>query len=103
MTEHVDSLVLELLRAIRADISDLKRDVTGNPVQIAALGQQLAGLTGTLGPNWLLVLLMGLMGLLTNFVSNNAAAAMRMASRSLSAEIRPNVRSTAVSTPPGMV
>lgn len=45
MTEHVDSLVLELLRAIRADISDLKRDVTGNTVQIAALGQQLAGLT----------------------------------------------------------
>ncbi len=38
--------------------------------------QQLAGLTGTLGPNWLLVLLMGLMGLLTNFVSNNAAAAI---------------------------
>ncbi len=45
MTEHVDSLVLELLRAIRADIADLKRDVTGNTVQIAALGQQLAGLT----------------------------------------------------------
>jgi len=38
--------------------------------------QQLAGLTGSLGPNWLLVLLMGLMGLLTNFVSNNAAAAI---------------------------
>ncbi len=38
--------------------------------------QQLAGLTDTLGPNWLLVLLMGLMGLLTNFVSNNAAAAI---------------------------
>ena len=45
MTEHVDSLVLELLRAIRADIADLKRDVTGNTVQIAAIGQQLAGLT----------------------------------------------------------
>ena len=28
------------------------------------------------GPDWLLVLLMGLMGLLTNFVSNNAAAAI---------------------------
>ncbi|MCZ4313360.1 SLC13 family permease [Comamonadaceae bacterium G21597-S1] len=38
--------------------------------------QQLAGLTDILGPNWLLVLLMGLMGLLTNFVSNNAAAAI---------------------------
>ena len=45
MTEHVDSLVLELLRAIRADIADLKRDVTGNTVQIAALGQQVAGLS----------------------------------------------------------
>lgn len=38
--------------------------------------QQLAGLAGTLGPNWLLALLMGMMGLLTNFVSNNAAAAI---------------------------
>lgn len=38
--------------------------------------QQLAGLAGDLGPRWLLVLLMGLMGLLTNFVSNNAAAAI---------------------------
>lgn len=37
---------------------------------------QLAGLSGALGPTWLLVLLMGLMGLLTNFVSNNAAAAI---------------------------
>lgn len=39
-------------------------------------GQQLAAGTGSLGPAWLLVLLMGLMGLLTNFVSNNAAAAI---------------------------
>lgn len=38
--------------------------------------QQLAGLTDTMGPNWVLVLLMGMMGLLTNFVSNNAAAAI---------------------------
>ncbi len=38
--------------------------------------QQLAGWSDTLGPTWLLVLLMGLMGLLTNFVSNNAAAAI---------------------------
>lgn len=38
--------------------------------------QQLAGLSGSLGPTWLLVLLMGLMGVLTNFVSNNAAAAI---------------------------
>lgn len=38
--------------------------------------QQLAATAGSLGPVWLLVLLMGLMGLLTNFVSNNAAAAI---------------------------
>jgi len=38
--------------------------------------QQLASLTGTMGPSWVLVLLMGMMGLLTNFVSNNAAAAI---------------------------
>ncbi len=38
--------------------------------------QQLAGLSGSLGPTWLLVMLMGLMGMLTNFVSNNAAAAI---------------------------
>ena len=38
--------------------------------------QQLAGLSDNLAPRWLLVLLMGLMGLLTNFVSNNAAAAI---------------------------
>ncbi len=45
MTDNVDNLVLELLRAIRADIADLKRDVVGNTVQIAALGQQVAGLS----------------------------------------------------------
>ena len=45
MTDNIESLVLELLRAIRADIADLKRDVVGNTVQIAALGQQVAGLS----------------------------------------------------------
>jgi len=38
--------------------------------------QQLAGMTGAMGAHWVLVLLMGMMGLLTNFVSNNAAAAI---------------------------
>jgi len=42
----------------------------------AWLGQQLAVLASGLRPAWVLVLLMGLMGLLTNFVSNNAAAAI---------------------------
>ena len=45
MMDNVENLVLELLRAIRADIADLKRDVVGNTVQIAALGQQVAGLS----------------------------------------------------------
>ena len=45
MTDTVDNLVLEHLRAIRADLADLKREVASNSVQISAMGQQLAGLT----------------------------------------------------------
>jgi hypothetical protein len=45
MTAEIENLVLEQLRAIRADIADLKREVTGNSVQLSAMGQQLAGLT----------------------------------------------------------
>ena len=45
MTDNVENLVLELLRAIRADIADLRREVTNNTVQIVALGQQMAGLS----------------------------------------------------------
>ncbi|MEA1052226.1 hypothetical protein U5801_20810 [Lamprobacter modestohalophilus] len=45
MAENIESLVLEHLRAIRADIADLKREVAGNSIQIAAMGQQLACLT----------------------------------------------------------
>jgi predicted nucleic acid-binding Zn-ribbon protein len=45
MTNHVDNLVLELLRAIRADIADLKRELMNNSVQIADLGQQVFGLS----------------------------------------------------------
>ena len=44
MTTEIDSLVLEHLRAIRADIADLKREVAGNSIQLSALGQQVAGL-----------------------------------------------------------
>jgi di/tricarboxylate transporter len=40
------------------------------------LAQGLAAQAGTLPPAWLVALLMGLMGLVTNFVSNNAAAAI---------------------------
>jgi len=42
----------------------------------AWLAQQLAGAAGDLAPAWVLAVLMLLMGLLTNFVSNNAAAAI---------------------------
>jgi len=42
----------------------------------AWLAQQLAVLSAGLSPAWVLALLMALMGLLTNFVSNNAAAAI---------------------------
>jgi len=45
MTAEIESLVLEHLRAIRSDLADLKREVTGNSVQLSAVGQQLAGLT----------------------------------------------------------
>jgi len=42
----------------------------------AWLASQLVTAAGTLQPRWILMLLMLLMGLLTNFVSNNAAAAI---------------------------
>lgn len=45
MSNEPDNLVLEILRAIRADIADLKTETASNSVQIAAMGQQLAGLT----------------------------------------------------------
>jgi hypothetical protein len=45
MTAEIDSLVLEHLRAIRADIADLKDRMTGVEVQLSALGQQVAGLS----------------------------------------------------------
>jgi len=45
MTAEIESLVLEQLRAIRADIADIKREVTANSLQLSAMGQQLAELT----------------------------------------------------------
>jgi len=42
----------------------------------AWLAQQLASVSQSLSPAWVLALLMALMGLLTNFVSNNASAAI---------------------------
>ncbi len=45
MTDKVENLVLELLRAIRADIGELNNRMAGLEIQVASLGQQLAGLT----------------------------------------------------------
>lgn len=45
MTNEPDNLVLELLRAIRGDITELKRDSLATTMQLSAMGQQLAGLT----------------------------------------------------------
>ena len=45
MTAEIDSLVLEHLRHIRADITDLKREVASNTIQLSAIGQQLGALT----------------------------------------------------------
>jgi hypothetical protein len=45
MTAEIENLVLEHLRGIRADLADIKRDVTANSLELSAMGQQLAGLT----------------------------------------------------------
>lgn len=45
MTAEIDSLVLEHLRHIRADMSDVKQRLTGVELNLAALGQQVGALT----------------------------------------------------------
>ena len=45
MTADVENPVLEPLRAIRAALADPEREVAGNTLPSAALGQQVAGLT----------------------------------------------------------
>ncbi len=45
MTDDVESLVLEHLRAIRTDIAELKREVAATNLQLSAMGQQIGGLT----------------------------------------------------------
>jgi uncharacterized coiled-coil protein SlyX len=41
----VDNLVLEHLRAIRADMADLKERMTNLEIRMSAIEQQLSGLT----------------------------------------------------------
>lgn len=45
MTESDQSLMLEILKRLQADMSDVKRDLAGIRVELSAMGQQLAGLT----------------------------------------------------------
>lgn len=43
--DELASVTLEHLRAIRADLADVKREVANNSVQIGLLGQQIGALT----------------------------------------------------------
>ena len=45
MTADIENLVLEQRRAIRTELADLKREVAGNSVHLATLGQQIGALT----------------------------------------------------------
>ena len=45
MTTDIESLVPEHLRAIRADLGDVKARITDVEVPLSAMGQQLVGLT----------------------------------------------------------
>jgi hypothetical protein len=44
-TDELASVTLEHLRAIRADMSDLKPRMAGVEIQLSAMGQRLVGLT----------------------------------------------------------
>ncbi|MBK1633590.1 hypothetical protein CKO31_23165 [Thiohalocapsa halophila] len=45
MANDVDNLILEQLRAIRADSAELKRHAESTNVQLASMGQQIGALT----------------------------------------------------------
>lgn len=49
MAHEPDNLVLELLRAIRADITDLKRESVDVAKQLASMGQQIGAMNQQLG------------------------------------------------------
>ncbi|MEO8123394.1 MAG: SLC13 family permease [Burkholderiales bacterium] len=69
---HSLSVKVVLLVAASLALGDAL-DLTG---ATAWMARQLADVASGLSPGWVLALLMALMGLLTNFVSNNAAAAI---------------------------
>lgn len=45
MTEVDFNLMLEILKRLQADMAEVKRDIAAIRVEMAAMGQQLAGLT----------------------------------------------------------
>lgn len=45
MTDADQSFMLEMLKRIQADLSDVKRDVAAIRVELSAMGQQLGALT----------------------------------------------------------
>ena len=45
MTDADQSFMLEMLKRIQADLSDVKRDVAAIRVDLSAMGQQLGALT----------------------------------------------------------
>lgn len=45
MTEVDFNLMLEILKRLQADMAEVKRDIAAIRVEVAAMGQQLAGLT----------------------------------------------------------
>jgi hypothetical protein len=45
MTAETENLVLEILKRIQADMTDVKCELANNSLQIAMLGQQVGALT----------------------------------------------------------
>ena len=45
MTAETENLILEILKRIQADLSDLKDRMAGVEVQLSAMGQQIGALT----------------------------------------------------------
>ena len=45
MTADVETLMLEILKRLQADMADVRQELAGIRLDISAMGQQLAGLT----------------------------------------------------------
>ena len=51
MTDADQSLMLEILKRLQADMADVKQRLTGVEIQLSAMGQQLGGLTSAIYGN----------------------------------------------------